>query len=89
MARLADSATSRAARRRAFTAFRKLARVLPAVARGSRLTLRAAARTAVPTAWRSAFPLRVELAVTRAEGWLTLVPARTLDLTRTAAVRAA
>jgi hypothetical protein len=62
-------------------AFRKLARGFAAADKGVQIELRASARDSrSPAALRGAFPLRIDLLFDAAEGYVTLVPARTLLL---------
>jgi hypothetical protein len=62
--------------------FRRLAHALEGVARDARVVLRASARESrAPAALRSGFPLRIDLVLDAAEGYLTLVPLRVLALT--------
>jgi hypothetical protein len=61
--------------------FRRVARALHGMANGTRVDLRASVRDSrTPATLRAAFPLRIDLLLDAAEGYVTLVPARTLAL---------
>lgn len=62
-------------------AFRKLARALAGMPKGTRVELRATAtQSKSPAALRPGFPLRVDLMLNPADGWLTLVPQRSIEV---------
>jgi hypothetical protein len=62
-------------------AFRRLARALERMSKGTRVELRACARESrSPAALRKGFPLRIDLLLHPDDGYLTLVPARTIEL---------
>lgn len=62
-------------------AFRQLARALAGLPKGTRVDLQAIAQESkAPAALRRAFPLRVELLLAPADGWLTLVPQRSIEV---------
>lgn len=63
------------------TAFRRAARALHGLDKGARIDLRACVRDSrTPAALRAAFPLRIDVLLDPADGYVTLVPARTLAL---------
>jgi hypothetical protein len=63
------------------TGFRKLARALSQVPRGSTVRLTVSARDSrAPATLRRAFPLRVDLLLAADDDYLTLIPARELSL---------
>jgi len=62
--------------------FKRLARALEASVRDARVELRVSARESrAPAELRAGFPLRIDLLFDAAEGYVTLVPRRELDLT--------
>ncbi len=62
-------------------AFRKLARTLGGMHKGTRVDLQATAQESrSPAALRPGFPLRVDLLLNPADGWLTLVPQRSIEV---------
>ncbi len=62
-------------------AFRKLAAAFVDLPRGAQITVRVGARDSrAPAELRAAFPLRIDLLLDPADGWLTLVPLRRLAL---------
>lgn len=62
-------------------AFRRLARALAGLPKGTRVDLQATAQESrSPAALRRGFPLRVELLLDPADGWLTLVPQRSIEV---------
>ncbi len=63
--------------------FRRVARALHGLRSGTQIDLRASVRDSrAPAALRTAFPLRIDLLLDAADGYLTLVPARTLVLAK-------
>jgi hypothetical protein len=62
-------------------AFRKLARGLAGLPKGTLVELTASAKESkAPAALRRGYPLRVELLLDPAAGWLTLVPQRSIEV---------